>query len=145
SLWMTWEAQNRPQRTPTAPTQIAREAAPGADPATPGAGPAAAPAPDPTRETAPAPPPTVAEELSFENPQVRGVLSSRGAGIVRWDLREYTTPASEGGEPVPLIALEVEEIAAFATPFAELGLGDLSVAVFDVVERGPRMYAFALE
>lgn len=145
TVWMTLDAKNRPQRVPAQPAEIAREGDPGpsgvATPAPSESAPSAiAPAP-PAVEVAP---PAMAEELPFENPQVRGVLSSRGAGIVRWDLLEYTTPANEGGQPVPLIALEGEDAPAFATPFADLGLSDLSTAVFEVVERGPRVYAFEL-
>src|SRR5690606_31514276 len=145
TVWMTLDAKNRPQRVPAQPAEIAREGDPG-----PGGVETTARSESAPSAIAPAPPavevapPAMAEELPFENPQVRGVLSSRGAGIVRWDLLEYTTPANEGGQPVPLIALEGEDAPAFATPFADLGLGDLSTAVFEVVERGPRVYAFEL-
>jgi len=153
SLWMTWEAENRPKAVPQPGTEIAGEAAPGRPAEIPAAG-AVRPAPTEAAPSAPvgqaqpapaaAPPAPPAEELAFENPQVRAVLSSRGAGIARWELLEYLTPQSEGAEPVPLVETEGAEPPAFATPFPELGLGDLSVAVFDVLERGPRVYAFEL-
>jgi YidC/Oxa1 family membrane protein insertase len=147
SLWMTWEAENRPR--PTAePAGIEGEPVPGEAPAaaaTPAEEPAVAPgmpsAPSEVAATAPA---VAAEELVFENPQVRAVLSSRGAGITRWDLLEYLTPPNEGAEPVPLLARDGLEAPAFATPLVELGLGDLSDATFEVVERGPRNFTFEL-
>jgi YidC/Oxa1 family membrane protein insertase len=150
SLWMTWEAQNRPKPPPQVPV-VEGEAVPG-EPAAPGpeATPPQTAAQEPKAPAAAAPAPgdapadVAAETLRFENPQVRAVLSSRGAGIERWQLLEYTSPPNEGAEPVALIASEAVDAPALATPFPELGLGDLSVAVFEVVERGPRVFAFEL-
>jgi len=142
SVWMTWEAKHRPPPAPRAPVTAPAEPGTLAPPEADDAPPEAAVArPAPTAAIVPGAP---AEELRFENPQVRAVLTSRGAGIARWDLLEYRTPASEGGIPVPLIAIEGAEAPALATPFSELGLGDLSSAGFQVVERGPRTFAFEL-
>lgn len=148
SLWMTWEAKNRP-KPPPEPAAVEQpvapgEAEPGAVPAPTAQAPAPA-APAPTPPPAPAASPEApAEELRFENPQVRTVLSSRGAGIASWELLEYLTPPNEGRQPVRLIETSPGEAPALATPFPELGLGDLSAAVFEVVERGPRHVAFQL-
>lgn len=132
---MTWEAGNRPQPAPAAIEEPTR-AEPAEEPLDrpPRPGPARA---EPVVTEA-------AEELRFENPQVQAVLSSRGAGITRWDLLEYRTPVSEGGLPVELLARAEGDAPAFATPFAELGLGNLSHEVFEVLERGPRVFAFEL-
>jgi len=148
SAWMTWEAKNRP-KPPAQPAAVEQEVAPGeqSSPAPPAAPVAEAPATGPVAAREPAreaPPAAPAEELRFENPHVRAVLSSRGAGIARWELLQYTTPPNEGREPVALVATDAGEAPALATPFSELGLGDLSAAVFEVVERGPRSFAFEL-
>lgn len=146
SLWMAWEAENRPE--PEAAPVVVEGPAKAGEPATPGpADPVAGTfAPPATSVAAPADqaPAAPAEELRFESPQVQALLSSRGAGITRWDLLEYRKPASEGGLPVELLPHEDVDAPAFATPFAELGLGDLSNEVFAVVERGPRVFAFEL-
>ena len=145
SLWMTWEAENR-ARPQTEPAAAEGEAVAGEAASAPTAGGSTAPAeaPAPAAAAQAVPPAEVAEELRFENPQVRAVLTSLGAGITRWDLLEYRTPPSEGNEPVSLFAHDGDEPPIFATPFAELGIGDLSRAVFEVVERGPRVFAFEL-
>lgn len=150
SAWMTWEAKNRPK--PSLEPAVAERGAPGAAdqqaegvaspaeavPAAPGATP-------PTSKPPSALTPAVqAEELHFENRDVRATISSRGAGIVRWELLGYLTPAAEGRQPVPLIDATPDDAPALATPFPELGLGDLSTAVFEVTERGPRSFAFQL-
>lgn len=141
SAWMTWEAKNRPPEPPV----VAEQSAPGTAAAPEAQVDQPAPVLAPGTELRPAPaalPEPAAEELHFENGEVRAVLSSRGASIARWELLRYTVPASEGGHPVELIRLG--DAPALATPFPELGLGDLSTATFTVVERGPRVFAFEL-
>jgi YidC/Oxa1 family membrane protein insertase len=149
SLWMTWEAKNRP-RPPSQPAAAEGQAATGqavgaptpeavsGQAALPPVPPAAAPEAPSAAE--------VAEELRFENPQVRAVLTSRGAGVRSWELLAYRTPPSEGSAPVSLFAPQGDgdEAPAFATPLVELGLGDLSTATFAVLERGPRTFSFEL-
>lgn len=145
SLWMTWEAENRPKPVET-PTAIEEPLAPSA----PSEMAESAPSPSIAPGVAPAPPPAAAvepkaEEFLFESEHVRARISSRGAGITRWELVNYRMHPRADAEPVALIVSEPEDIPAFATPFSELGAGDLSTAVFDVVERGPANYVFELE
>lgn len=152
SAWMTWEAKNRPEPAPepaiaergaaSAPVQQAEP------PALPAGG--APPPPDaPAQGQALVPdgsttPEAQGEELHFASPDVRATLSSRGAGITRWELLGYLTPPAEGRQPVALIDTTAGDAPALATPFPELGLGDLSTAVFEVTERGPRSFSFQL-
>ena len=135
SLWMSWEAKHRPKglaAKPVAERQVGGEVAPQAARPTPPPAPAEAPGAGPI------------EEVRLENPLVSAVLTSRGAGVVRWELRTYQAPASEGGGPVVLLESDSADSASFATPFADLGAGDLSRASFRVVERGPRRASFEL-
>lgn len=143
SLWMTWEAQNRPKPpAATAPASAPAETPGGESPPGTAAEAAEPRATKAAESTVVAPAPTPAEELLFENPQVRAVLTSRGGGIARWELLEYTLLPSEGGGPVVLLEADGEGPPALATSFRELGLGDLSTAPFSVVERGPRSFVF---
>ena len=150
SVWMTWEAKNRP-RPAVGEQPVAERSAPTptAEPRSEGTSPGVAPAPAELRPEGARSPIAAAEpvieEFRFENPQVRALVSSRGAGIPRWELLEYRTPPSEGNEPIALIESDGGGIPALATPFVELGLGDLSTAPFRVVERGPRIFVFELE
>ena len=132
SLWMSWEAKHRPKSPggqPVAEQQVSAESAP-AEPRP------ASPPPAPEVPAAPL------EELQLENPLVDAALTSRGAGVLRWELRKYRAPRSEGGGPVALLQSDSTDLASFATPFADLGAGDLSRAPFRVAERGPRRAAF---
>jgi YidC/Oxa1 family membrane protein insertase len=153
SLWMTWEAENRPE-PPATPT-VAEEQVSGSPLET---APAQTPPPDvaestrrpsiaPGIDAAPTPsePEAQAEELRFDSEKVRARLSSRGAGITHWELLEYRMHPRDDAEPVALIVGEADGTPAFATPFAELQVGDFSQVVFDVIERGPTNFVFETE
>jgi len=135
SLWMSWEAKHRPKTVPPRPVAEQRSEAPQPEPQPT---PAAARAPEASTGAA-----APVEELRLENPLVDAVLTSRGAGVVRWELRAYQAPASEGGGPVVLLQSDSADLVSFATPFAELGAGDLAQVPFRVVERGPLVAHFA--
>jgi YidC/Oxa1 family membrane protein insertase len=141
SLWMTWEARNRPAPPPD--TVVAERPA-GSDAATPGAPRQPSAEPSAPRATPPAERvPAVAEQLiTLQNDSVRVVFTSRGAGVQRLELLTYTTPRQEGGGPVVMIDRAPTEVPAFATPLAELGLGDLGPVVYRVAAQGARDVAF---
>ena len=133
SLWMSWEAKHRPKPPPRPPIEQRAEATqPATRPAPPEPAPVEAPAA------------AAVEELHLENPLVSAVVTSKGAAVVRWELRKYQAPISEGGGPVVLLQNDFDGLASFATPFADLGAGDLSRAAFRVVERGPLRASFDL-
>jgi YidC/Oxa1 family membrane protein insertase len=150
SAYMFYEAKHHPPRPPApaaeqvAPAENAELAAP-----KPGAA-LAAPAPTApsARKTAAAAPPAEAEpsvpteELPFASSLADGVLSSRGAGITSWKLREYQTPPSEGAAPVELADEAPGDPPLLATPLTGLGAGDFSTAGFQVVKRGPEEFVF---
>lgn len=141
SLWMTWEAKNRPQPPPAALEQTA-PAAPGEVP--PAAPSAATAAPAQPQAPAPeAPPPTEPEQVvTIENGVFRVSLTSWGAAVQRVELLRYSRPSSEGGAPVTPIDRTSAAIGAFATPLTELGLGDLSRAPYRIVEQDAQRVAF---
>jgi YidC/Oxa1 family membrane protein insertase len=140
---MTWEAKQQPP--PAAPEAVERKPVPAAPgtPAAPPPSPADAPekAPAPASPVAPAPT-TPEETFEVSNDLYRAVFTSRGAGISHFELQKYRAPRSEGGGPVVLIDRASGDAAALATPMTELGLGDLSSAVFRIAARGPDEVAF---
>jgi YidC/Oxa1 family membrane protein insertase len=60
-------------------------------------------------------------------------LSSRGAGITSWTLKEFRELPDPTSPLIDLIAGEAFHQTSVVTPFEELGLGDLSTRVFRVV------------
>jgi YidC/Oxa1 family membrane protein insertase len=91
-----------------------------------------------------APPEVVLPEQMIDvvTPLYHAVLTSRGAGVRRFELTQYSAPRGEGGGPVNLITREESGNPAFATPLVELGLGDLGSADFRVVSQDPRKIVF---
>jgi YidC/Oxa1 family membrane protein insertase len=142
SLWMTWIGSQEPAPDATTPAVEQSAAPPRAEtPGTPStATPQAAPTPlAPAPETVPA----IAEQVvTIQNPAIRAVFTSRGAGVQRVELLRYATPKSEGGNPVSLIDRAPGELPAFATALPELGIGDLGSVVHRVTAQGPRDVSF---
>jgi len=136
-LWMSWEAKNHPKRPPAPP--VAEQAVPKSH--EPGTAPPTAAAPSARPPELEATPQAV-QSIRLENALVDAVLTSRGAGVDRWELRKYSAPASEGGGPVVLLQSDPDDLVAFATPFAELGRGDLGQAVYRVLDSDARQVRF---
>lgn len=141
---MTWEAENRPKPPETPAPVVQPLERPSSSQMAEGPTRAEIAAGVDVAGTAKAPE-LEEEEFLFENQYVRARISSRGAGITHWELLNYLVDPSEDAEPVALIVSDPDGVPAFATPFTELGTGDLSTAVFEVVERGPSTFSFELE
>jgi YidC/Oxa1 family membrane protein insertase len=81
------------------------------------------------------PPPMPAQEeqiLTFEKPLYIAEFTSRGAALRRWQLQDYDHGPTGDHAPI-VMTMEHEPIeATLATPFLELGLGDLSQTVFEI-------------
>ncbi|HKE10377.1 MAG TPA: membrane protein insertase YidC, partial [Myxococcota bacterium] len=73
------------------------------------------------------------EMTEVVTPLYRAELSSRGAGLVSWKLAKYRDSTDRDAGPVELVTPGPQGQAALATPFVELGLGDLTLASFRLV------------
>lgn len=80
--------------------------------------------------------------IEFRTPLFVAEFDTRGAGITSWELLEYATPPSEGKRPVQLVTGTLPFATGLTTRFTELGIGDLSQVVFEVVREDPLAYAF---
>jgi YidC/Oxa1 family membrane protein insertase len=90
-----------------------------------------APTPDGPAETAPQVEPWA---RVFEGPAFEAELTNRGGAISRWTLRHFSQLDSTGreGAPIELVGHAEEIPGALATPFSDLGFGDLSSEVYVV-------------
>lgn len=85
------------------------------------------------------PPPTPRSDESrpqivrVETPLYSAELSTRGAGLVSWTLAKYRDSTARDAGPVELVTPGANDAVALATPFLELGLGDLTLASFRLV------------
>ena len=147
AVLLVWTLFVDPPPPPTqAPTAIeaASPDAPMKGGALPELSPASAGAPAPLA-SAPAEtlsPAIEARRIKFETPLFIAELDTRGAGIVSWELLEYSTPPKQGSQPVQLMTGKPPFASGLTTSFVELGIGDLSEAVFDVVREDPLAYSF---
>jgi len=143
-LWTVYSESQKPAEPPATP--VAEAPMPPAAP-----GPTASPAPAPASK-APAAAPVV--EATAQEPEQRlrvrtdlvdAEFSSWGGGLVRWSLLQYDDPSQPGRPPVEITTLAPEAPLAFATAFADLGLGDLARASYRAEQPDPRTLVFTLE
>ncbi len=80
----------------------------------------------------------------LDSPLVHARLNNRGATFDRWELKDYTASASVE-RPIELIEQGAPYDIVLATPFEELGFGDLSAERWEVVSDAPDAVTFALE
>jgi len=143
-LWTLFVDPPPPPVPATNETEVSELEVPGA----PATLPELAPAPAEVLGVAPALPPMGATQevasrrITFETSLFRAELDTRGAGITSWELREYNAPPREGGAPIQLMTGEAPFATGLVTRFSELGLGDLSQVVFEVVSEDHLAYAF---
>ena len=71
--------------------------------------------------------------MRVETPLYSAELSTRGAGLVSWTLAKYRDSTARDAGPVELVTPGANDAVALATPFLELGLGDLTLASFQLV------------
>jgi YidC/Oxa1 family membrane protein insertase len=84
------------------------------------------------------------EIVELEMPLYKVRLTSRGAGIDSWKLTEFRETSDEDSPLVELITGEAPARTALVTPFEELGLGDLSTRVFQVVDQDLERVVFEI-
>jgi len=159
SGWLAWQENVVAPERRAAAERMAAQAAPSATKEEPGtsSGSESAAADRATDQVASTPsrkPPTVAVEPDetvdvepWEGELGSGVarvrLSNRGGTVVHWWLTRYfETPRQEVA--IDMIDLPPGAPGTFATPFAELGLGDLSNAMYDVERSDADQVVFVL-
>ena len=86
------------------------------------------------------------ETKTIEGAQFVAELSNRGGAITSYALRGYqTAPAAGDPELIDLLASSDGELQVGATPFEELGIGNLRWARFEVEDEDSRSITFVLE
>ena len=138
-IWSSYESGRRPKRapgaggTPQVEQPVAEPPPPGAAPPAEVAEPAAAPL---VRE--------LAEEriAVVETDLFRAELTSHGAALRRWELARYVDKSLPGHPRVVLTTVDRGEAGELATPFDELGYGDLRVAAYELEVAEPLRVVF---
>jgi YidC/Oxa1 family membrane protein insertase len=94
----------------------------------------------------PAPEAELAQEetiLQIDRAEYRAELTTLGAGLRHWMLKDYD---DGGDEPSPIVLTtgQAPYAIALVTPFDELGFGDLGRAVWDIEASDPNQVVFGL-
>jgi YidC/Oxa1 family membrane protein insertase len=146
-LWTMYTERHAPPPAPATPVATAEtppSAVPALDePAALPAAPLAAPPPPTVAQPAtPAPPPE--QRIRFRNDLVDAEFTSWGGALVHWSLLHYVDPSQPGRPQVEITTTELDS-PALATPFTDLGLGDLSRAAYRVEQPDAKTLLFTLE
>jgi YidC/Oxa1 family membrane protein insertase len=137
-----WTLYTTPKaKDATAPAAPATApAAPGSETAPPlpsAAAPSVERAPAPAPATAPAAAPIaqpVSEEklVTLETDRVRAIFTTRGGGLVHWELRDFDDAYLPGRPRVELTTFAPESQVGLFTPFDAFGFGDLRFAPYTI-------------
>ena len=160
TAWIMWQAENQPPKELTTSGVVAEQkVGETGDPLASKPTPARPPESDPAAPTASGISPALPvvadapieperEEWTkrFERDGYVVEVTSRGAAVKSWTLTDpgYDEWLEDGPRPMQLLKLD-EQMVAFTTPFLELGLGDLSKAIFRVESSGPDGVSFVFE
>jgi YidC/Oxa1 family membrane protein insertase len=137
-FWTTYLVPHPKHPPAGAPAESSEgRAAPGTPPAAP-AQPPIAPVPSaPGRATAPTPapaplPPAAGEVIEVDTPLVHAELDSVGGVLRRLELKGFRVAPAATAPPLVLTTGRGSFANALASPFSELGIGDLSHVAFEV-------------
>jgi len=81
-------------------------------------------------------------EISIQTPLYRAVLTNRGAGITSWKLPGFREKPALDAPVIDLVTSQAVGQPTLLTPFTELGIGDLSNRVFQVVAEDASRVSF---
>jgi len=118
---------NEPGAPPTTTPGVPRESA------------ATSPVPTPVPPAEPAKP---EETVDLRTDLIHAVFTTRGGGLIHWELEEYRDSYQEGDPPVELTAFPSDRIVGLSTPLGSLGYGDLSQARFEFTRPDSRSVVF---
>lgn len=152
TLWLMWQAEQAPPREvypATAEQQAPVDGVVKALETLPAVAPSVTPI-EPLTTAAPVAAvalETVAEwKRSFDLGLYRVEATNRGGGLTSWTLLDPRYVERVGGQERPIQLLKLDGAGtALRTPFLELGLGDLSDAMYRVESAGPEDVSFVLE
>ena len=72
-------------------------------------------------------------------------FTTHGGGLLNWRLKDYDVGEELGGSAVDLVTFDPEQKPTLATPFDELGFGDLSRGAYSVEQPDSKTLVFTRE
>ena len=86
-----------------------------------------------------------ASRIRVEKPLYIAEFTTRGGGLYRWELTGYHHGGKHTDRPIVLTTEQEPVPTTLATPFPELGIGDLAGAIFEVEQNDASVIAFRYE
>jgi YidC/Oxa1 family membrane protein insertase len=85
------------------------------------------------------------QRAELHTPLYRSLWTTRGGGLLKWELTRYRMERDEGSPGVSLVTTHPGVPLALATPLEGLGFGDLSTATYTLTQPDDKTLLFALE
>ncbi|NNL84886.1 MAG: membrane protein insertase YidC [Myxococcales bacterium] len=85
------------------------------------------------------------QRAELETRLYRSLWTTRGGGLLKWELTRYRTKRDKGSSGVSLVTTHLGVPLALATPLEGLGFGDLSTATYTLTQPDEQTLLFALE
>jgi len=85
------------------------------------------------------------QRVEIQNSLYDAEFTTYGGGLLHWELKEYDVGEEYGWAPVDLVTIDPELGLALATPFDELGFGDLSRSAYTVEQLDANTLVFTSE
>ena len=104
-------------------------------------------APEPAPVLAESPAAEVPEEqiIEIQNSSYEAEFTTHGGGLRSWRLRDYDVGEELGGSAVDIVTFDSEQKPSLATPFDELGFGDLSRGAYRFEQPDSKTLIFTRE
>ncbi|MGB6848512.1 MAG: membrane protein insertase YidC, partial [Thermoanaerobaculia bacterium] len=83
--------------------------------------------------------------IEVQRPLYNAAFTTHGGGLVNWRLKDYDVVQEFGAGAVDMVTFEPEQKPALATPFDELGFGDLSRSSYSVEQPDSKTLVFNRE
>jgi YidC/Oxa1 family membrane protein insertase len=85
------------------------------------------------------------ETVEFQSQRYEAELSTLGGCLLRWRLKEYDVGEEHQWAPIDLVTFDHQQALTLATPFDELGFGDLSRRPYTVTQPNGNTFVFRRE
>jgi YidC/Oxa1 family membrane protein insertase len=83
--------------------------------------------------------------IEVQSPLYSAEFTTHGGGLLNWRLKDYDVGEEFGGAAVDMVTFDPEQKPTLATPFDELGFGDLSRSAYSVEQPDSKTLVFTRE
>lgn len=85
------------------------------------------------------------QTIEIQNSRYEAEFTTHGGSLISWRLKDYVVGEEFGGGAVDMVTFDPEQKSSLATPFDELGFGDLSQGAYDFEQPNSKTLVFSRE